>query len=458
MAITDRLKHAWNAFQNPIDSPIQSYSITDYGGYNRQSSNYLRGINYNKSDLVKSVISRIALDAAYSVDIKHLKINQDTGDQSSISSGLINAITNDANIDQTGRQFLYDFYWSMLDEGVIAAVPIDTTTEPTITGAFDINTIRVGRILQWYPSSVRVRVYNEQLGIEQDIVIDKRKVAIVESPLYTVLKESNQTLKLLEQKIKVMNSEDSRAASGKLNGFIQFPFSTKNKLRRQEAERRRGELENEMANSKYGLATLDANEKYVSTGQGLTNNLLDDIRKLQQDFYNQTGITENIMNGTASESEMLNYHNRTIDVVVTAALDEFNRKFLTKTAISQGQIIKAYRDPFKLVPVEQLANIADIFTRNAIYTPNEIRQLTGKPPHPDPVANQLFNRNIADANQAGGLATAGQSQVDPNNPPAVQSPYGQGLSMDNEKNSRLNNYDNTHTPDGASISQNGSNA
>lgn len=423
MGLLDSIKHGWNAFRDQEEefNGPQDFSSQGYG-ISGQSSNYLRGYRYNKSDLVKAVITRIAIDASM-VQFQHLKVDEQTGNQTHVKSGLIDVMTYDANLDQTGYAFMYDLFWSMLDEGVIAAVPLETTTEPNASGAYDIKEMRVGKIMQWYPNKVRVRVYNQYTGVDQDIIMPKSMVAILESPLYSLIKESNQTLRLLEAKINRMNAEDSNAASGKLNGFLKTNYATKSESRQKRAQRRRGEIENEMANSKFGLATLDATETYIAAGQGITNNLLDDIRKLQQDFYNQTGMTENIMNGTASESEMLTYYTRTIDPVVTSVLAEFNRKFITKTARSQGQSIQSFRDPFRLVPVEQLADIADTLTRNAILTPNEVRKLVGKPPLPDPNADLAFNRNIGDANQAGGINTVGQGQgVVPTAPGQPQIP------------------------------------
>lgn len=464
MANNGILLHSYNSFQTnankPNDSRITDISIAgNIGGYNRQSSNYLRGNIYNKADLVKAVISRIALDASM-VDFKHFKLNITTGDQTSIKSGLIDCLTVDANIDQTGRNFIYDTIWSMLDEGIIASVPIDTTAVPNEAGAYEINSIRVGRIMQWYPQQVRVRCYDERDGLEKDLVMSKRTAAIIESPLLTVLNENNGTLKMLQNKLKIMLAQDANAAAGKLNGFLQVPYSTKNNIKKERALQRQADLESEMSTSRYGLATLDANERYIPAGNGLNNNLLDDIRKLQQDFYNQTGITENVMNGTANEEEMNVYYYRTIDPILQALVDSWNRTFITKTARSQGQIIQYYRDPFKGIPVDKMATAADLFTRNAIFTPNEIRRFLGKPPHPDPLANTLYNRNIADGNQgvsvpgqppAGQMGIKDDGKVDPLHPPRVESPYGNGILRENQKNGRAIDYSNTHNPDGSKM-------
>lgn len=410
MAFSDRIKHAWNAFQSkdpPKEEPSYGYGVGMFG--QSGNSSYLTGVTINKSDLIKAIISRIALDASM-VDLKHLKIDSD-GNQSSVDSGLINCMTTEANVDQSGRQLMYDIYWSMLDEGVIAVVPVDTTTKPLSQGGYDINTMRVGKIVQWYPSSVRVRLYNEKNGQVQEVSVDKNMCAIIESPFYAVLKQDNQTLKLLQSKIRTMQSVDNRIAAGQIDAFIQLPYTTKSDSRKKYAEKRTQEIEEQLKNGTHGLGYLDATEKVIQLNRPVTDQSMNDITRLQQDFYNQLGVTENILNGTANEAQMLNYYTRTIDPVVTAVLEEFTRKFLTKTARTQGQILKYYRDPFKMTPVESLATLADTFSRNAIMTPNELRELVGKEPNPSPLADQLYNRNIADANQAGGINTAGQATL-----------------------------------------------
>lgn len=416
MVSPTEISHSWNAFQStPQDITKNNFlrrdqGISSVGGsYGHGQSNFSR--SFNKSDLIKAVITRIALDASM-VDFKHLKIDPKTGNQSPVNSGLINVLTRSANIDQTGRSFLFDLFYSCLDEGYIALVPIETTSNPN-NGSFDIDTARVGRIMQWYPKEINVRVYNEDVGLEQDLIISKDACVIVESPFYSILNDTNQTLRMLEQKIKLMNSQDNRASSGKLNGFIQFPYSTKSTVKKNLAKTRKQEIENEMVDNQYGLAYLDSNEVYVPAGAGLQNNLLADVRQLQQDFYNQIGITEDVINGTATEQQTLAYYNRCVDVMLAWFTDATMKTCFTKTAVSQGQILRYYRNPFKLVPVEQLATIADVLTRNAIFTPNEIRELTGKAPHPNPLADELYNRNISDANQVGGNNTPGQNAGQP---------------------------------------------
>lgn len=413
MRAESRLLHSWNAFNSSDQSSNNFVSNSDfaYSSVGRQSAHYLSsGYIYNKTDMIKSIISRIALDASM-VEFKHLKINEKDGSQAPIKSGLIDCLTHEANIDQSGRAFIFDAVWSLLDEGVIALIPVDTSHDPEVTGSFDIDSMRVAKIIQWYPKHVRVRCYNDNTGLEHDVVMSKRNMAIIESPLLTVLQDSNPTLALLQQKINLMQAKDKEIASGKINGFIQFPYQTRVSARKDQAKQRRKELEEEMSKSNYGIATLDAQEKFIPVGGGITNNLLEDVLKLKQDYYNQLGITEAIFNGTASASEINQYYHRLVDPIITALTDAINRSFLTKTARTQGQRIMFFRDPFRTLPVEQIATVGDTFSRNAIFTPNEIRALVGKPPHPDQLADQLFNRNIADGNQNGGIYTPGQQGV-----------------------------------------------
>lgn len=409
------LLHSWNAFNASNQLSSNYTSNTDpfnYSSVGKQSAHYLSsGYMYGKADMLKGIISRIALDSSM-VEFKHLKINEKDGNQKPIKSGIINCLTFEANIDQTGRAFIYDVVWSLLDEGVIAIVPIDTSHDPDDTSSYEVESIRVAKIVEWFPSHVKVRCYNEKTGLEQDIMMAKRDVAIIESPLYAVLQETNPTLALLQQKITLMQSKDKDLATGKINGFIQFPYQTKAESRKQQAQVRRRELEEEMTKSQYGLATLDHNEKFIPVGGGITNNLLEEVLKLKQDFYNQLGFSEAIFNGTANQVEANQYYYRLIDPILTAITDAINRTFLTKTAQTQGHRIMFFRDPFRTLPVEMIANISDTFSRNAVFTPNEIRALVGKPPHPDVLADQLFNRNIADGNQNGGINTPGQMGVE----------------------------------------------
>lgn len=411
------LLHSYKTYESA--NALGNGSFTVEPGSNWQSIStyhspvYLQSMNSSYgNDLIKSIINRISIDASM-VEFKHLKIDPVTQNQNEIKSGLIDCLTYKANIDQTGRAFIIDLVWSLLDEGVVAIVP--TVTDKMMDGekTFDVESVRVGKITQWFTDCVKVRYYNEDTGLEFEQTLKKEDVAIIESPLSGILQDTNQTLRLLKQKIDLMNSEDRNAAAGKINGFIQFPYQTNSDYHQKQADRRRKQLEAEMSKSTYGLATLDNNEKFIPTGGNIQNNTLEDINKLKQDFYNQVGITENIINGTQKDNELNLYYNRVIDPILQAIVDSINVTFISKTARTQGQVVEFYRDPFKILPIEQLANTADLFSRNAILTPNEIRKFIGKEPHPNPLANELYNRNIADGNQMGGIATAGQG-ADPN--------------------------------------------
>ncbi len=411
------LLHSYKTYESA--NALGNGSFTVEPGSNWQSIStyhspvYLQSMNASYgNDLIKSIINRISIDASM-VEFKHLKIDPVTQNQNEIKSGLIDCLTYKANIDQTGRAFIIDLVWSLLDEGVVAIVP--TVTDKMMDGekTFDVESVRVGKITQWFTDCVKVRYYNEDTGLEFEQTLKKEDVAIIESPLSGILQDTNQTLRLLKQKIDLMNSEDRNAAAGKINGFIQFPYQTNSDYHQKQADRRRKQLEAEMSKSTYGLATLDNNEKFIPTGGNIQNNTLEDINKLKQDFYNQVGITENIINGTQKDNELNLYYNRVIDPILQAIVDSINVTFISKTARTQGQVVEFYRDPFKILPIEQLANTADLFSRNAILTPNEIRKFIGKEPHPNPLADELYNRNIADGNQVGGIATAGQG-ADPN--------------------------------------------
>lgn len=399
-----RLLHSWSVF----NSALTNRQTIDKGPMTSQSSLYMRSVNvYRHRDIISNVISRIALDASMA-EFKHMKINKETENQRPVQSNLQKCLSFEANIDQSGRSFIYDVVWSMLDEGTVAIVPTKTNKRPDGDNAFDVLEMRVGKITQWYPKHVRVSVYNDETGLMEEFDYHKRAVAIIESPFYTLLNESNPTLQILRRKIELMDSMDKDVASGKLNGFLQFPYQTRSEYRQNQADRRLREIEHEMRTSQYGLVALDANEKFVPAGGGLENNIVEDVRNLTKDFYNNIGVTEKILDGTASPSEINAYYYKTIDPVLQAIVDGINRAFLTETARSRGHVIMYYRDPFRTLPVESLSSTADVFSRNAILTPNEIRRLIGKPPHPDAQADQLYNRNIADGNQNGGISTPGQ--------------------------------------------------
>lgn len=424
------LLHSYSVLNRPSNSIFDFSTLSS--GSSLQSSNYLRGGLFRRDDFIKSIINRIALDASM-IEFKHLTIKEPEYNQTPVKSKLIKALTESANIDQTGRAFIYDVVWSMLDEGYIAIVPTVTTDKLNDNGSYDIEELRVGKITQWYARHVKIRVYNDITGLDQEIILSKNSVAIVESPLLSVLKDDNQTLRLLKQKIEVMYSQDKQVAAGRLNGFIQLPYSTKSSLRKKQATDRKKQIEDELANNQFGIATLDSNEKFIHTGGNIVNNLLEDIRKLQQDFYNQVGMTDKILNGTATPAELNQYYLRAVDPVLQAIIDSINRTFLTKTARTQGQIIQYYRDPFRTLPVEQMATTADVFTRNAIFTPNEVRSIMGYPPHPDPLANRLYNRNIADGNQMGGINTAGPGYSEQQNQNEIfDDGYGGYMNINGE--------------------------
>lgn len=386
--IGSRLKHAYNAFMNrdPTYTPTgSSYSIRP------DRPRLSRG---NERSIVTSVFNRIALDVA-SIDIKHCRLDENGRYVEDIDSGLNNCLDLEANLDQTGRAFIQDVVMSMLDEGCVAIVPVDTTLNPKITNSYDILSMRTGKILDWYPAHVRVRLYNDQTGDKEDILLPKSQVAIIENPLYAVINEHNSTMQRLIRKLSLLDVTDEQTASGKLDLIIQLPYVVKTDARREHANRRRKEIEEQLTGSKYGIAYTDGTEKVTQLNRSLENNLLKQIEYLTEMMYSQLGITQEVLNGTADEKTMLNYNNRTVEPIVSAIVDEMKRKFLTKTARSQRQTITFFRDPFRLVPVNDIAEIADKFTRNEIMTSNEIRQIVGMKPSDDPKADELINSNIS---------------------------------------------------------------
>lgn len=386
--IGSRLKHAFNAFMNrdPTYTPTgSSYSIRP------DRPRLSRG---NERSIVTSVFNRIALDVA-SIDIKHCRLDENGRYVEDIDSGLNNCLDLEANLDQTGRAFIQDVVMSMLDEGCVAIVPVDTTLNPKVTNSYDILSMRTGKILDWYPAHVRVRLYNDQTGDKEDILLPKSQVAIIENPLYAVINEHNSTMQRLIRKLSLLDVTDEQTASGKLDLIIQLPYVVKTDARREQANRRRKEIEEQLTGSKYGIAYIDGTEKVTQLNRSLENNLLKQIEYLTEMVYSQLGITQEVLNGTADEKTMLNYNNRTVEPIVSAIVDEMKRKFLTKTARSQRQTIAFFRDPFRLVPVNDIAEIADKFTRNEIMTSNEIRQIVGMKPSDDPKADELINSNIS---------------------------------------------------------------
>ena len=393
--LISRLKHGWNAFMNR--DPTNT-NFRDFGASYSYRPDRVRFSGGNEKSIVTSVYNRIAMDAAQ-IDIKHVQLDDDERYVSTINSGLNNCLTVEANIDQTGRAFLQDVFMSILDEGCIAIVPTDTTLNPKVTSSYDILTMRTGKIIDWYPDKVRVRLYNEQTGKREEVLLPKKMVAIVENPLYAVINELNSTMQRLIRKLNLLDAIDEQSGAGKLDLIIQLPYTIKSETRRKQAEDRRKDIENQLAGSKYGIAYTDATEHVTQLNRSVDNNLMKQIEYLTSMLYSQLGITQAVLDGTADEKTMLNYYNRTIEPIVSAVVDEMKRKFLTKTARSQNKSIAYFRDPFGLVPVSNIAEIADKFTRNEIMTSNEIRQKIGMKPSDDPKADQLINSNISHPNE-----------------------------------------------------------
>lgn len=389
MGLKDRLQHAWNAFRNRDPT----YDFNSNGATYTYRPDRPRLSRGNERSIVTAIYNRIALDVA-SLDIKHCRLNEDGGYIETINSKLNKCLTLEANIDQTARSFIHDVVMSMLDEGCVAIVPIDTTFNPK-KGSYDIQSMRTGKILEWRPEHVKVRVYNDKTGRKEDIVMPKSLVGIIENPLYSVVNEPNSTMQRLIRKLNLLDAIDEQSGAGKLDLIIQLPYIIKSDARREQAEKRRKDIEMQLAGSKYGIAYTDGTERITQLNRPIENNLMKQIEYLTSMVYSQLGFHQTILDGTADEKTMLNYNNRTIEPIISAIVDEMRRKFLTKTARSQMQTIKFFNDPFRLVPVANIAEIADKFTRNEILTSNEIRQIIGMKPSGDPKADQLVNSNIA---------------------------------------------------------------
>lgn len=386
-----RLKTAWNAFLNR--DPTRQYRDSGISySYRPDRPRFTRG---NERTIATSVYNRIALDVS-AISIQHVRLDDNGRFLETIDSGLNNCLSLSANIDQTGRAFIQDIVMSMFDEGCVAIVPVDTTNNPEITGSYDIETMRTGKILEWFPRSVKVRVYNDRTGKKEDIILSKEAVAIVENPLYAVINEPNSTMQRLIRKLNLLDAVDEQSSSGKLDLIIQLPYVVKSPTRREQAEQRRKDIETQLSGSRYGIAYTDGTERITQLNRPVENNLLKQIEYLTAMVYSQLGITTSILDGTADEKTMLNYNNRTVEPIVSAIADAMKRTFLTKTARSQKQSIEFFQDPFKLVPVSDLAEIADKFTRNEIMTSNEIRQIVGMRPSADPKADELRNKNLSE--------------------------------------------------------------
>ncbi len=391
--LMNRLKASWNAFRNRdptmfYNEPGMSYS------YRPDRPRFSRG---NERTIATSVFNKIAMDVA-AVDIRHCKVDENGRYIEDVNSDLNQCLTLEANIDQTHRAFRQETVMSMFDEGVVAIVPIETKGDPTFSTSFDIRSMRTGKIIEWFPRSVKIEVYNDQTGRKEQIVMPKQSVAIVENPLYSVINESNSTLKRLVRKLALLDAIDEQSASGKLDLIIQLPYAVKGELKQQQANKRRDDIIDQLKGP-YGIAYIDGTEKITQLNRPIENNLTSQVEYLTNTFYSQIGITSAIMDGTADEKTMLNYNNRTVEPIVAAIVDAMKRSFLSKTARTQGQTIMAFRDPFKLVPINNIAEIADKFTRNEILTSNEIRQIIGFKPSKDPKADQLVNSNIAQASE-----------------------------------------------------------
>ena len=389
MNLKTRFKSAWNAFLNNKD-PTRSY---DYGGGYSFNPGRTRMIIRNERSIVTAIFNRIAIDVA-SNTIQHVKLDDNNRYSETVNSKLNNCLTVEANIDQTNRAFIRDVVMSMLDEGVVAVVPVDTTANPAITDSYDIVSMRTGKIQQWYPNYVRVNVYNDRTGNREDLILNKLEVAIIENPLYAIINEYNSTLQRLIRKLNLLDYTDEQNSSDRLDLIIQLPYTVKSDGRRNRAEERKKDIEAQLTGSKYGIAYIDSTEKITQINRGVENQYLTQIEYLTKMLYAQLGITEEILNGTANDATMLNYYQRTIEPISAAIVDEFKRKFLSKTARTQGQTIYCFKDPFKLVTVGNIAEIADKFTRNEIMTSNEIRQVIGMKPSGDPEADVLRNKNL----------------------------------------------------------------
>lgn len=389
ISIGSRIKNAWNAFRN---KEISNYRArTDNGYYTRPDRVRLTG--GRERSILTAVLNRIAMDVA-AIDVVHCKIDENGRFMGKVDSHLNDCLSTESNLDQTPHAFMQDAVMSMFDEGSVALVPVDTTVNPDNSGSFDVLTIRTGKIIEWYPHDVRVRVYNENKGRKEEIIIDKNNVCLVENPLYAIMNEPNSTLQRLIRKLTLLDAVDEITSSGKLDLIIQLPYVIKSEARRKQADERMAEIERQLNGTKYGIAYADGTEKIIQLNRPVENQLMKQVEYLTSMLYSQLGITQAIMDGTADEKAMLNYYNRTVEPILSAITDEMKRKFLTKTARTQGQSIEYFRDPFKLVPVEQIAEIADKFTRNEIMTANEIRSIVGYKPSKDPKADQLVNSNI----------------------------------------------------------------
>lgn len=431
--IFERLQHSWNAFRGR-DRPIQ-YSDLGLSSYRRPDRTYLRVSN--ERSIITAIYNRIAMDVAAN-KIEHVKLDDNARYVETVKDGLNNCLTLEANLDQTSRAFIQDAVLSMFDEGCIAIVPIDTSIDPNKSASFDIQSMRVGKITQWYPEHVRVQVYNEKRGIKEELTVPKRMVSIIENPFYAVMNEANSTLQRLIRKLNILDAIDEQSGAGKLDLIIQLPYVIKSTARQEQAEARRKQIETQLAGSKYGIAYTDGTERITQLNRPVENNLMSQIEYLMNTLYSQLGITPEILNGTADEKTMLNYNNRTIEPILAALVDEMKRKFLTKTARTQGHSIIFSSEPFKLVPINNIADIADRFTRNEILSPNEIRQIIGFKPVADQQADELRNRNL---NQnAESIAPLATDEINQNGSPDQNAEESSAESPDNITDMPMNEF------------------
>ena len=403
MALTfgERLKHSWNAFMNK--DPTEDRRYIELGPSNTRRPDITRFSRGAENTIVTAIYTRIAMDVA-ALDIEHVRVDENNRYIETLKTHLNYALTEESNIDQTARAFIQDVVMSMFDEGVVAIVPVDTWGNPLKTGSYDIETMRVGKIVEWFPEYVRVRLYNDKIGRHQEKIFPKRIVSIIENPLYAVMNEPNSVAKRLIRKLNILDAVDEQSGSGKLDLIIGLPYVIKTEARREQAERRRKDIEQQLAGSKYGIAYTDGTEHITQLNRSVENNMFNQIQYLTEMLYNQLGMTKGVFDGTASEEEMLNYHSRTIEPIVSAITEEMSRKFLTKTARSQKQRIMFFKDPFKLTPTEKIADIADKFTRNEILSSNEFRAIIGYKPVKDPRADELRNKNINQSDEELGNA------------------------------------------------------
>lgn len=413
-SLMSRIKNSWNAFRNRDPTTFYQETGMSYT-YRPDRVRFSRG---NERSIVTSVYNRIAMDVA-AINIKHCRLDKNGRYIEDIKSDLNNCLTLEANIDQTGRAFMQDVVMSMFDEGAVAIVPVETTSDPTISSSFDVLSMRTGKIVEWFPRSVKVEVYNDQTGRKEKVIMPKKSVAIIDNPLYSVINEPNSTMKRLVRKLNILDAIDEQSGSGKLDLIIQLPYTVKGELRKSQAEQRRNDII-EQLKGPFGIAYTDGTERITQLNRPIENNLMKQIEYLTNMLYSQIGMTPSVLDGTADEKTMLNYNNRTIEPIVSAITDAMKRSFLSKTARTQGQTIMSFKDPFRLVPVNDIAEIADKFTRNEILTSNEIRQIIGFKPSEDPKADQLVNSNIAQPTEPAMAPMEGEEPMAPEDEMAVE--------------------------------------